>query len=368
MVRVFQGLFAAMLLAACSTPRTQVMLVVDTDIRPPRGLDSFTVAITGPDGETRTSTATLGADQPGLPRTLALVHEQGPLGPFTVRVAGNTGPSERVARTARFTFQPERTLMLRIDLLASCIGVSCAAEQTCAADGCRAVDVAAAELTEWTGTPPALDPDASTPADAGRDAGLDASTDAGTDAGADAGVDAGTDAGADAGADAGTDAGADAGTDAGADAGTDAGVDAGVDMGFDAGLDASFDMGFDAGFDAGPPDLGVDLCAPMSEICNGLDDDCNGMIDDGVDTSSDVMNCGGCGRPCNFQNSAGGICNGGRCMLTGPCNPGFGNCNGLNRDGCEVNLNTDARNCGGCGDRCSGGRVCCASMCATSCP
>ena len=57
-----------------------------------------------------------------LPRTLALVHEEGALGPFTVRVAGNVGPSERVSRTARFTFQPERTLMLRIDLLGQCDG------------------------------------------------------------------------------------------------------------------------------------------------------------------------------------------------------------------------------------------------------
>ncbi len=65
--------------------------------------------------------------------------------------------------------------MLRIDLLGSCIGVTCAADQTCAAGGCRAIDVAPAELTEWTGTPPALDPDASTPpVDGGP---LDASSD-----------------------------------------------------------------------------------------------------------------------------------------------------------------------------------------------
>jgi hypothetical protein len=340
MVRTLASCLALLLLAACSTPRTQVMLVVDTDLRPPRGLDSFTVAITGPDGTTRTSTATLGADQPPLPRTLALVHEEGPLGPFTVRVAGNTGPSERLARTARFTFQPERTLMLRIDLLASCIGATCSADQTCAEGGCRATDVAPAELTEWTGNPRALEPDAAVSVDAGSDGGVDAGRDGGLDAGVDAGL----------------------------DAGVDAGLDAGVDAGLDAGVDAGLDAGFDAGFDAGPPDFGVDLCAPMTEICNGLDDDCDGMIDDGVDTSSDVMNCGGCGRPCNFQNSAGGVCSGGRCMLTGACNEGFDNCNGLNRDGCEVNLNTDARNCGGCGDRCGGGRVCCAGSCATSCP
>ncbi len=101
MVRSLWAFLAFALLAACSTPRTQVMLVVDTDLRDPRGLDSFTVAITGPDGATRTSTAMLGAGQPPLPRTLALVHEEGALGPFTVRVAGNVGPSERVSRGPR---------------------------------------------------------------------------------------------------------------------------------------------------------------------------------------------------------------------------------------------------------------------------
>jgi hypothetical protein len=55
-------------------------------------------------------------------------------------------------------------------------------------------------------------------------------------------------------------------------------------------------------------------------------------------------------------------------MLTGACNPGFDNCNGTNRDGCETNLNTDVRNCGGCDDRCGSGRVCCAGTCTTSCP
>ena len=35
------------------------------------------------------------------------------------------------------------------------------------------------------------------------------------------------------------------------------------------------------------------------------------------------------------------------------CNAGYANCNGMNADGCEINiLDSDAMNCGGCGTVC----------------
>jgi hypothetical protein len=89
-------------------------------------------------------------------------------------------------------------------------------------------------------------------------------------------------------------------------------------------------------------------CTPSPETCDGKDNDCNGVVDDGplpdsqcamqhagfaciagqcscaatcggtcVDTSTDKMNCGGCGQVCSH------VCTGGRCLVglqsgTGP--------------------------------------------------
>ena len=340
---------ALTLLAGCTTSRTEVILVVDTDLRGTGGIDNLSVEVTTPAGATTTSLATLGPGQPALPRTLGLVHEDGALGPYSVHVVGKTGAAVRVTRDVRFTFQEGRTLMLRIDLVASCESARCGSGQTCAAGACRSIDLAPSELTEWTGTPPALVLDGAVPPlDAGdRDLGTP------LDAGAD---DAGP-------ADSGP---ADAGpTDAGpADAGP---IDAGpIDAGpIDAGpIDAGPP---DAGPpDAGPTDAGIDACFPSSEVCNGLDDDCNGTIDDGFNLATDVLNCGACGHACNFQNSTG-TCRFGVCRVSA-CSMGFSDCNRNGDDGCEVDLVNDRTSCGFCGNACSSTRNCCFSMCSRTCP
>jgi hypothetical protein len=86
-----------------------------------------------------------------------------------------------------------------------------------------------------------------------------------------------------------------------------------------------------------------------------------------VDTSNNVSHCGACNRPCNTTNGAA-VCTGGACRIT--CNAGFADCNGNAADGCEVNLNTDAGNCGGCGMACSsvnGARSCVSGACRITC-
>ena len=48
-------------LAACSTdPRTEVIVVVDSDLMVPGELDQLTIDVTSPDGETQSSNAALG--------------------------------------------------------------------------------------------------------------------------------------------------------------------------------------------------------------------------------------------------------------------------------------------------------------------
>ncbi len=95
--------------------------------------------------------------------------------------------------------------------------------------------------------------------------------------------------------------------------------------------------------------------------------DCNGRDDDGceVDLRTTVANCGVCGRGCSFPNGAA-TCANGTCGL-GACAANFANCNMLAADGCEVDTRSNAANCGTCGRACSfpnATALCTASVCA----
>ncbi|NIS35410.1 MAG: hypothetical protein GWO04_38155, partial [Actinobacteria bacterium] len=77
----------------------------------------------------------------------------------------------------------------------------------------------------------------------------------------------------------------------------------------------------DAGRDFGPRDFGVDLGIDLGpdgcmdvELCNDLDDDCDGTVDEGIDTDTDINNCGGCGMLCAPLH-AFGVCAGGECSI-----------------------------------------------------
>ncbi len=73
---------------------------------------------------------------------------------------------------------------------------------------------------------------------------------------------------------------------------------------------------------------------------------------------TDELNCGTCGSPCFDASDGSGVA---ACSPTGDaaiaacgymCRDGFADCNGV-LDGCEVDLFTDANNCGTCGMVCS---------------
>lgn len=70
-----------------------------------------------------------------------------------------------------------------------------------------------------------------------------------------------------------------------------------------------------------------------------------------TNTQTSVANCGACGNSCTFANGVA-ACVAGACRLTA-CVPGFEDCDGNPANGCEVNLNTNANQCGGCGIVCS---------------
>ncbi|MDQ3036561.1 MAG: hypothetical protein M3Y87_29475 [Myxococcota bacterium] len=177
-------------IAGCeAAPLTEIVVVADTDLRVPSELDAIRISVTDEQGREQEALAALGAGAP-RPVTLGLVSSGGE-GLLEIVVVGERGGIEILRRTARVAFARGRTLALRADLWSRCAGELCGAERTCGDAGCRAVDVAADELEDWTGAPPPV-----------RDAGIggDASFDGGRPSDAGIRVDASDASSRDAGA------------------------------------------------------------------------------------------------------------------------------------------------------------------------
>jgi hypothetical protein len=96
---------------------------------------------------------------------------------------------------------------------------------------------------------------------------------------------------------------------------------------------------------------------------------CNGTATDGCEKQLNVLtDCGGCGKTCSFVNAAAS-CGTGTCVIAS-CNAGFGDCDGLATNGCEVNTNTSDNHCGSCATVCSstnGTPSCVAGACSITC-
>jgi alpha-tubulin suppressor-like RCC1 family protein len=90
--------------------------------------------------------------------------------------------------------------------------------------------------------------------------------------------------------------------------------------------------------------------------------DCGGGVGDGCETSTRTLSdCGGCGVSCALPN-AGETCSAGTCEVT-TCEPGYGDCDGRDATGCELELLSDESNCGACGHTCGAGTECVAGVC-----
>ncbi|MSP60615.1 MAG: hypothetical protein EXR72_09800 [Myxococcales bacterium] len=106
--------------------------------------------------------------------------------------------------------------------------------------------------------------------------------------------------------------------------------------------------------------------------CGGVFKDCNMSFADGCesDPAKDGLHCGGCGKKCAALPNASSGCQNSVCAL-GACTMGFGDCNLMPADGCEVTLATNAKNCGMCGKVCPNNMpACVAGVCIaqlTSC-
>ncbi|MFO0563060.1 MAG: FG-GAP-like repeat-containing protein [Polyangiales bacterium] len=105
--------------------------------------------------------------------------------------------------------------------------------------------------------------------------------------------------------------------------------------------------------------------------CNMGFGNCNALAADGceVDLNTNPLHCGMCARRCMAPTNATATCATGTCGFA--CSAGFGDCNGNGVDGCEVNTTNNAAHCGGCGMACparaNATPTCAASMCGFTC-
>jgi len=97
-------------------------------------------------------------------------------------------------------------------------------------------------------------------------------------------------------------------------------------------------------------------CAPGLVRCSTLEQKC-------TDLQTDVENCGGCGRSCGQHPNVRSRCSAGECVFE--CPAGRADCDGRLDNGCEIDVEHDPLNCGGCGVMCdvSVGQPCVSGKC-----
>ncbi len=189
--------------SSCTENRTEVVVVVDTDLAVPDEIDSIAVEATSPDGESRRAEKTI-EESSSLPATVGLVHDEGALGPFEVRAVGLHASTEVIERRARFSFVSGQTLVLELHLVRACRDHPCPDDQTCVDGECRPIDVGSTEMRPRNGEPPRL-PGTDADGDGDADADLDADADSDADTDGDSEVDSDADGDRDADADGDTD-------------------------------------------------------------------------------------------------------------------------------------------------------------------
>jgi hypothetical protein len=103
--------------------------------------------------------------------------------------------------------------------------------------------------------------------------------------------------------------------------------------------------------------------------CNAGYGNCDGLASNGceVNTTTNPSHCGGCGSACSTNHGTAG-CSNSTCTIT--CAAGWGNCDNLVSNGCESDLNNDPTHCGTCPTVCNGNNgtaTCSSGACGIQC-
>jgi len=111
-------------------------------------------------------------------------------------------------------------------------------------------------------------------------------------------------------------------------------------------LDSCGACGTTCGISGGEAQCTAGVCSIKS--CSAGMDDCTGGYADGCETktTTDLSNCGACGRTCSTANGSP-ACVSGACQVK-TCTGTFADCNGTVSDGCETNTATSQTHCGAC--------------------
>ena len=114
---------------------------------------------------------------------------------------------------------------------------------------------------------------------------------------------------------------------------------------------------------AGQNGIGRCVAGACQRACAPGFADCDGAAANGceVDVRASVAHCGACGVAC-APPRATGACAAGQCGVA-RCTQGFGDCDGVAGNGCEVDVQRDTAHCGACGGACPVGQVCRDGLC-----
>ncbi|AKF02886.1 regulator of chromosome condensation, RCC1 [Sandaracinus amylolyticus] len=133
--------------AACARPVTQIVLIVESDLRAPSEIDRIDVHVLGPSGERVRAGATLGTpESPEPPFTLGITPGTTRLSPVHIRVVASRRGNTVVERVIRTEFEHDRSLELVVRLERACASVTCGENATCSEGECVDVFVDPSQL------------------------------------------------------------------------------------------------------------------------------------------------------------------------------------------------------------------------------